>query len=108
MSPVRKDDSSYVKKILPLDLPPQNLSPEQPPIEVRLLRLQPLKPQTKPTMKVLLELYNHTNHQVAAHNIWETSWPAYIEVLAYINLPLLPPLSHSLGCWHNAVWISLS
>jgi hypothetical protein len=24
-------------------------------------------------MSKLLELYNHTNHQVAAHNIWETS-----------------------------------
>ena len=37
---------------------------------------------------IMLELYNHTNHQVAAHNIWETCWPAYIA------LPLLPHLSH--------------
>ena len=37
---------------------------------------------------IMLELYNHTNHQVAAHNIWETCWPAYI------SLPLLPHLSH--------------
>ncbi len=43
---------------------------------------------------ILLELYNHTNHQVAALNIWETSWPAYIDVLPYISLPLLPHLSH--------------
>jgi hypothetical protein len=43
---------------------------------------------------LLLKLYNHTNHQVAALNIWETSWPAYIEVLPYISLPLLPHLTH--------------
>ena len=42
----------------------------------------------------VLELYNHTNHQVAALNIWETSWPAYIDVLPYISLPLFPPLSY--------------
>jgi hypothetical protein len=41
-----------------------------------------------------LEFYNHTNHQLAAHNIWETSWPAYIDVLAFMSLPLLPPLAH--------------
>ena len=34
-----------------------------------------------------MKLYNHTNHQVAAHNIWETSWPAYKA------LPLLPDLT---------------
>ena len=28
-------------------------------------------------------------HQVAALNIWETSWPACIDVLLYISLPLL-------------------
>ncbi len=38
----------------------------------------------------LLELYNHTNHQVAAHTIWETSWPAYITE----ERALLPPLVH--------------
>jgi hypothetical protein len=42
----------------------------------------------------MLELYNHTNHQVAALNIYETSWPAYKDVLAYMTLPLLPPLAH--------------
>jgi hypothetical protein len=42
----------------------------------------------------VLELYSHTNHLVAALNIWETSLPAYIDVLPYISLPLLPHLSH--------------
>jgi hypothetical protein len=46
------------------------------------------------SLRPLLELDNHTNHQVAAHSIWETSWPAYIDVLAYVTLPLLPPLAH--------------
>ena len=43
------------------------------------------------------ECWNYTTiqkHQVAALNIWETSWPAYIDVLPYISLPLLPHLSH--------------
>jgi hypothetical protein len=43
---------------------------------------------------LLLELYNHTKHQVAALDIWETSWPAYIDVLPYISPPLLLHLSH--------------
>ena len=35
---------------------------------------------------IVLELYKHTNQQMAAHNIWETSWPAFIA------LPLLPAI----------------
>jgi hypothetical protein len=56
-------------------------------------------------MHVLLELYNHTNHQMAAHNIWEMSWPADIDVLAYIALS---DSSLSLDCWHHAIRIPLS
>ena len=62
-------------------------------ILVNFLRLTH-DPSTWLAWPVLLELYNHTNHQVAALNIWETSWPAYIDVLPYISLPLLPHLSH--------------
>ena len=40
-------------------------------------------------MGIVLELYQHTNQQVATHNIWEMTWPSNIA------LSCLPPSSHS-------------
>ena len=47
-------------------------------------------------------VHKHTNQQMAAHNIWETSWPAFIA------LPLLPAYLLSLTCLLTPRCIGLS